>query len=103
MTDVIILLRAEYETDASGSQKITIKNSEPILCDIRSVGMREKYQAMSINRNPEIVAVLSDYWDYNDEQYALYDGQVYVIIRTYRTGVCIELTLERTHDLEGMI
>lgn len=72
-----------------------------VLCGTKSVGQKEFYAANATDFRPEIVFVLADYLDYNGEQLAEYNGQRYHILRTYRTGVQLELTAERASAEEG--
>lgn len=58
-----------------------------------SIGMAEFYQAAATDYRPEIKFTLADYYDYNGETFAKYEGQLYRIMRTYRAGQEIELTL----------
>lgn len=66
-----------------------------VLCGVRSVGFREYYASSATDYHPEIKFVLADYLDYQAETLAEYNGTVYRILRTYRTGQELELTAER--------
>lgn len=67
-----------------------------VYCTIRSVGMREAYEAMSHGLRPEWVFVLSHSFEYRGEKECEYKGVRYRIIRTYVTEADgIELTAER--------
>jgi len=103
MSDVIVLLVTGTTTDNSGTQRVTITQRRSVFCRIGSVGMKESYQALAIGHNPELKVKIAEFSDYNGEVFALYSGVVYKVLRTYRTGVSIELTLERTSDLEDVI
>ena len=59
----------------------------------QSVGMREFYEAAATEYSPEIKFILADYLEYNGENFAKYEGTLYRIMRTYRAGQTIELTL----------
>lgn len=72
-----------------------------VFCGVRSIGMKEFYSASATDFHPEIKFVLADYLDYNDETLAEYGGQVYRIIRTYRTGQELELTAELAPAEDG--
>ena len=58
-----------------------------------SIGTTEFYQAAATNQKPELKFILADYLDYSGEPYVQYEGTLYRIMRTYRTGQEIELTL----------
>lgn len=59
----------------------------------QSIGMREFYEAAATEYSPEIKFILADYLEYNGETFAQYEGTLYRIMRTYRAGQTIELTL----------
>lgn len=102
-SDVINLLRVEQETDESGTQHSIIASTRPVYCRISSVSIKESYAAQAIGHNPELRAILAEAADYEGETYAVYNWNVYKVLRTYQNGLAVELTLERTRDLEGMI
>lgn len=72
-----------------------------VFCNVLSVGMREFYQANATDFHPEIKFVLADYLDYRGETMAIHDGQLYRILRTYRTGIELELTAEKAPAEDG--
>lgn len=72
-----------------------------VFCAVRSIGMKEFYQANATDFHPEIKFVLADYLDYNGETLAIHDGQLYRILRTYRTGTELELTAEKAPAEDG--
>ena len=92
MTDVAVLIKRTY-----GQEDI----KREVFCTFRSVGMREFYAANSTDFHPELKLVLADYLDYNGETLADYNGQRFRILRTYRTGQELELTLERASAEDG--
>lgn len=92
MNDVAVLIKREYGKD-------DVKRE--VFCGFRSIGMREFYAASTTDFHPELKLVLGDYLDYNGETLADYNGQRYRIIRTYRTGQELELTLERAPEEDG--
>ena len=59
----------------------------------QSIGMREFYEAAATEYSPEIKFILADYLEYNGETFAKYEGTLYRVMRTYRAGQTIELTL----------
>lgn len=58
-----------------------------------SIGTTEFYQAAATDYRPELKFALADYYDYNGEPFAKYEEKLYRIMRTYRAGQEIELTL----------
>lgn len=89
MTEVAALIKREYQ----GAD--LVENRREVLCSFRSIGMKEFYSANSTDYRPELKLILADYLDYNDETLAEYQGNLYRILRTYRVGQELELTLER--------
>lgn len=92
MTEVAILIKREYGKDDILRE---------VLCEVRSIGMKEFYSASSTDFRPELKLVLADYLDYEGETLADFNGVRYRILRTYRTGQTLELTLERAPEDEG--
>ena len=66
-----------------------------VFCGLRSVGHAEFYEAHATDYHPELKFVLADYYDYNNETLVKYDGTLYRVIRTYRTGQELEITVGR--------
>jgi hypothetical protein len=95
MNEVAILIKRTYE----GAKRVETKRE--VLCGVRSIGMGEFYSSSATDYHPELKLILADYLDYNDETLADYNGLRYRIIRTYRTGLELELTLERAPDEDG--
>lgn len=89
MNEVATLIKRTYE----GATRVETKRE--VLCGFRSIGMKEFYSANSTDFRPELKLVLADYLDYDDETLVDYNGQRYRILRTYRAGQELELTLER--------
>lgn len=95
MNEVAILIKRSYD----GAERV--ETSREVFCGVRSVGMREFYSANSTDFRPELKLVLADYLDYDDETLVDYDGKRYRILRTYRNGQELELTLERAPTEES--
>ena len=74
---------------------VTETSSRDVLCGLRSIGLTEFYQAQATNYRPELKFVLADYLDYQGETYIQYNGDLYVVIRTYRTGQELEIVVGR--------
>ena len=95
MNDVATLIKRTYD----GAQRVETKRE--VFCGFRSIGMKEFYSANSTDFRPELKLILADYLDYDDETLADYNGVRYRILRTYRVGQELELTLERAPAEEG--
>ena len=74
---------------------VTETSSRDVLCGLRSIGLTEFYQAQATNYRPELKFVLADYRDFQGETYIRYNGDLYVVIRTYRTGQELEIVVGR--------
>ena len=67
----------------------------PTLCGLRSVGHTEFYEAYANELRPEMKFVLADSLAYRGEPFVEHDRKLYRVLRTYRTGQEIELTVGR--------
>jgi SPP1 family predicted phage head-tail adaptor len=94
MLDILTLVKRTPRGDADESTRT-------VFCGVRSIGQQEFYQASATDFHPELKLVLADYLDYNNETLVDYNGQRYRVLRTYRTGQELELTLERAPDEDG--
>lgn len=73
-----------------------LESERTVFCTVRSVGMRENYEALAHGLHPELVFVLTQDFEYQGEQRCRYNGVYYDIIRTYVTEADgIELTAQR--------
>lgn len=67
-----------------------------VYCTVRSVGMRESYEALSHGLRPELVFVLTHSFEYHGEKRCEFHGIEYTVLRTYVTEADgIEITVER--------
>ena len=94
MNDVLTLIQQIRSVDEYGDPAIT-ETHRDVFCRLASIGQKEFYQAHAVGLQPEMKFVLADYLDYNGEQLAQYDGQIYRVLRTYRTGHELELVVYR--------
>lgn len=72
-----------------------------VFCAIRNIGQKEFYEASALDVYPEIKFVLADYLNYNGEKLLEYNNQMYRVLRTYRTGQELEITVVRASAEEG--
>lgn len=96
MNEVATLIKRTYE----GATRVETKRE--VLCGVRSIGMKEFYSSNATDFHPELQLILADYLDYNDETLVDYNGHRYRVLRTYRTGLMLELTLERAPLEDGV-
>ena len=66
-----------------------------VFAGLRSVGHTEFYEAYALDLHPELKFVLSDYLDYEGETLVKYGADLYRVVRIYRTGQEMELTVAR--------
>ena len=92
--DVISLVSKSYTTDEYGDTVIAREPRE-VFAEVRSIGMKEKYEALQAGLNPEYTFVLADYYEYEDEDEIVYQGKQYRVIRTYRKDQTIEIVVTR--------
>lgn len=72
-----------------------------VFCRLQSIGQAEFYEASAHDFKPELKFVLADYLDYDNEQLIEYNGRRFRVLRTYRTGQELEVTVERASAEEG--
>lgn len=72
-----------------------------VFCRLQSIGQSEFYEASARDFYPEKKFVLADYLDYDDEQLIEHDGRRFRVLRTYRVGQELELTVTRASAEEG--
>ena len=100
MNEILTFIQQTQITDEYGDP-VTTETTRDVFCREASVGQTEFYQAHANGLKPEIKLVLADYLDYNGEQLLRYtpkgqtEPQLYRILRTYRTGQEMELTVYR--------
>jgi hypothetical protein len=89
MTEIITLIEGTVRRD--------------VFCGLRSVGHAEFYEAYAAELRPELKFVLADYLDYEGETLVKYGADLYRVIRTYRTGQELELTVAKASREEAML
>lgn len=93
-TEIIKLISVTHTVDAYGDTTVT-ETKRSVFAELASVGQKEFYQAQAVGLNPELRFKLQDYLDYNAEQYLEHNDVRYRVLRTYRNGQSIELTVYR--------
>ena len=84
MDDVLTLISHTVTTYDDYGNEITTTKTRDVFCRIYGVTRNEFYSASQAGLKPEITARLSDYADYSGEKSAIYQGDEFDIIRTYR-------------------
>jgi SPP1 family predicted phage head-tail adaptor len=83
--DVITLLTITETVNEIGDT-IPSEARKDVFAEVRSIGMKETYEAMSVGLKPEMTFVIADYYDYEDQEDIEYNGKRYKVLRTYRKG-----------------
>lgn len=92
--DVLTLISETPE--AHGRFDEPTETRRDVYCTVRSVGMREAYEALSHGLRPEWVFVLTHSFEYQGEKRCEFRGLPYTVLRTYVTEADgIEITVER--------
>ena len=94
MNEVLTLITATQRVDEYGDL-VTAESTREVFAKLGSIGQKEFYQAHAVGLQPELKFVLADYLDYNGETLVEHNGQRYRVLRTYRAGHELELTVYR--------
>lgn len=94
MNEVLTLIQQTQGVDDYGDPVIT-ETTREVFAKQDSIGQKEFYQAHAVGLQPEVKFVLADYLDYEGEPLVQHDGQRYRVLRTYRKGQELELTVYR--------
>lgn len=96
--DVLTLIFDDPQAHGVFTQHNTIERT--VYCTVRSVGMREAYEAMGHGLRPEWVFELAHSFEYQGEKRCVFRGIQYNVIRTYITeSDGVEITVERGNDV----
>lgn len=93
MNEVLTLIKRAPGLDANGDP-VAIETRRDVFARMDSIGMREFYAADSTDFHPEAKFVLADYLDYDGETLVIHDDHPFRVLRTYRNGQELELTVE---------
>ena len=94
MNEVLTLIQQTCGVDDYGDPVIT-EVARDVFAKLGSIGQKEFYQAHAVGLQPELKFILADYLEYSYEPLVEYEGQRYRILRTYRKGQQLELTVYR--------
>lgn len=93
--DVVTLISETLAVNEYGDAVIT-ETRRDVFCAIKSVGMKETYEALSIGLKPEYTFILADYYEYEDEERVEYNDVEYRVLRTYRNSNQLEMVVTRS-------
>lgn len=94
MYDVLTLIKQTHTADEYGDT-VTTETGREVICRVGSIGQKEFYQAHAVGLQPELRVILADYLDYEGETLTELNGERLRVLRTYRNGQELELTLYR--------
>lgn len=94
MDEILTLIKTTQTPDEYGDI-VAVETPREVFARISSIGQKEFYQAQAVGLQPELKFILSDYLDYEGETLVEHDGQRYRVLRTYRTGLELELVVYR--------
>ena len=89
MNEVITLIKRTYDGD------ILKEIRRDVFARLDNIGMREFYAANAADFHPEAKFILADYLEYDGEKLLEHNGEYFRVLRTYRDGQELELTVER--------
>lgn len=89
MNEVVTLIKRTYDGD------VLKEIRREVFARLGNIGMREFYAANAADFHPEAKFILADYLEYDGEKLLEYNGEPFRILRTYRDGQELELTVER--------
>ena len=92
--DVIFLGKQQIVTDKYKNQSKEYVFRE-VFAEVKSISQSEYYTAAQSGIKPAYKIVLADYYDYDEEDTVKYGGILYHIVRTYRNGLQLEITVEK--------
>lgn len=94
--DVLTLIGEQELFDVETNDISIDKTFREVFCKVKSIGMREFYQANATGFKPDLKFIISDYRDYHNEKMLEYEGVEYDIIRTYRAiDTSLEIVVQR--------
>ena len=100
MNDILTLIQQTQTVDDYGDT-VTAETSRQVFCKVGSIGQKEFYQAHAVGLQPEVKFILADHLDYNNESLVEHNGTRYRVLRTYRAGQELELTVYREVNTHG--
>lgn len=69
---------------------------KPVFVNVKSVTRSEFYTAQTVGYDPQIVFEIADYYDYEGQPFIEYNGNMYKVIRTYRTNVTLQIVCQHS-------
>ena len=103
--DVIELLEVREFTGYGAELQREISGRRKVYANVKTVGYREFYQAAANGLKPTLVFTIALYWEYQGEKMIEYNGELYDVIRMYRTkdGENAEITVSAAVNMPEVI
>lgn len=92
-SEVIMLLGKEHIVNVPGQGRKKVQARREIFAKILSIGQQEFYQAQANGLKPELKFEIADYLDYQGEKEIIHESIKYQVLRTYRKGKQLEITV----------
>lgn len=92
-SEILTLLGKEKIETVPGQGRKKTRERREVFARSMSIGQMEFYQAQAQGLKPEMKFELADYLDYADEKEIEYEGKRYSVLRTYRNGRRLEITV----------
>lgn len=93
-TEVLTLVSVSHTVDLYGDLVAT-ETTRDVFCEVASIGEKEFYQAQAVGLQPTLKFILADYLEYEDEPVVKYNGERFRVLRTFRNGQELEITVIR--------
>ena len=94
-----VIYLIEQQPDPHGITETPEETEHMVYCTVRSVGHTEVYEALTHGLHPTLTFSIANHLDYCGELYLRYEDRRYRVIRTYRTGMSLEITVEEAPDV----
>lgn len=91
MFNELIYLVSTIKTKNNVGDMVVNESKVARFAKIKSIGQSEFYQAQAQGLKPEIKFVISDYLDYENQQFVIHNNFRYKVLRTFRSGNEIEI------------
>lgn len=96
--NVITLIKKKISVNSIGDRVEETEKRE-VFANVKSIGMKESYEAFAVGLKPECTFVLADYFDYEGEKDIEYNGRSFSVLRTYQKIGSVELELVVSADV----
>ncbi len=92
-TELITLLNVQNVKTPTGSIEEKIINEKELLAEERSVSSKQFTELYSVGMKAERIFKITDYYDYDNEEYLIHNGKRYNILKQWRKNEEKELEI----------